>query len=267
MMQRGRRAAAIAAVTVVLGAGFAAARVPAEGHPGLPSGHAPAARGHEAAAESEASPAEHDESAPPEPMNWWHGLLGEKADEEPNLLWRAPGEPPPFLASLINFGVLVFLFVRFGKRPLAAVLVKRKETIMREIDEAQRLRRAAEQRLEEYEGRLSKIGVELERVRREFLEQGERDKERIVREAKDRRERMTKDAEILIVQESKQMQKEMLAEVVSEATRLATEILAKRMTLGDHDRFAEGFLSDLRSRSPRSGSLPAQGAAAKGRPS
>jgi F-type H+-transporting ATPase subunit b len=209
--------------------------------------------------------AAHDESAPPPPINWWHGLLGEKSGVEPNLLYRSPGEPPPFLAALINFGVLVFILVRFGRKPLAAALLKRKETLTREIDDAQRLRREAEERLQQYESRLEKIGDELERVRREFREQGERDKERIVREANQRREQMHKDAELLLAQEGKQMRQDLLVEVVNEATRVAVDLLATRLTLGDHDRFAEAFLTQVRSKYQRGGgaSVPVS-AVAKG---
>jgi F-type H+-transporting ATPase subunit b len=211
---------------------------------------------------------EHDENGPPPPINWWHGLFGEKADHEPDLFFREPGEPPPFLASLINFGVLVFIVVRYGRKPLAASLLRRKETITREIEEAQRFRREAEARLKEYEARLEKIGEELERVRREFREQGERDKERIVREANERRERMKKDTDLLLAQEVKQMQADLLAEVVNEATRVATELLSRRLTLGDHDRFAEAFLMQLRaSKGPRTGTSmapPPVSAVAKG---
>jgi F-type H+-transporting ATPase subunit b len=136
------------------------------------------------------------------------------------------------------------------------------------------MRKAAEERLEQYEAKLSKISDELERVRREFREQGERDKERIIAEAKERRERMRKDTEIVLAQEAKQMQKELLAEVVTQATRVATEILSKSTTLGDHDRFAESFLQQLRTGARLSAGPPARGgssypgpAAAKGNPS
>jgi F0F1-type ATP synthase membrane subunit b/b' len=61
---------------------------------------------------------------------------------------------------------------------------------------------------------------------------------------------MQKDTEILLEQEAKQLRQELLAEVVNEATRQAADILAKRMTLGDHDRFAESFLAELRARGP-----------------
>jgi F-type H+-transporting ATPase subunit b len=206
------------------------------------------------------------EHGAPEPINWWHGLLGVKEGHPPDLLYRAPGEPAPFLASLINFGVLVFIVVKFGKKPLTESLVRRKESITREIEEAQRFRHEAEKRLAEYEARLAKIGEELERVRREFREQGEKDKQRIVGEARERQERMLKDAQLLLSQESKQMEADLLAEVVNEATRQATELLSRRLTLGDHDRFAEAFLAQLRSsRTPRAGApAPPVPAMAKG---
>jgi F-type H+-transporting ATPase subunit b len=246
----------------------------AQGH-GAAAQHGNAAQGapgHAEAAHGEhGEHGEHDEKAPPPPINWWHGLLGEKANEPPSILWRAPGEPPPFLASLINFGILVLVVNRYGRKALANGLVKRKEGITREIDEATRMRKSAEERLEQYEAKLAKISDELERVRREFREQGERDKERIIQEAKERRERMRKDTEFVLLQEAKQIRHELLAEVVAQATRVATEILSKNTTLGDHDRFAEAFLHQLRTSARMTSGPPARGgssypgpAAAKG---
>jgi F-type H+-transporting ATPase subunit b len=237
------------------------------GHGHAPSGNAES--GHGAGAHTE-----HDEKAPPPPINWWHGLLGEKVNEPPSILWREPGEPPPYLASVINFGILVLVVNRYGRKALSDALVKRKESITREIDEATRLRKSAEERLAQYEAKLAKISDELERVRREFREQGERDKERIVQEAKERRERMRKDTEIVLAQEGKQLRQELLAEIVEQATRIATEILSKNTTLGDHDRFAEAFLHHLRTGARIGATAPARGgssypgpAAAKGNPS
>jgi F-type H+-transporting ATPase subunit b len=231
------------------------------------------AAGHEGAKHGEAGAkhaehgghAERDEKGPPPPINWWHGLLGEKPDVEPSLLWREPGEPPPYLASLLNFGLLVFIVVKFGRKPLRDALVKRKETIVRELEDAKRLREAAEKRLAEYEAKLGKIHEDLERVRRDFREQGELDKQRIVAEAKERRDRMKRDAEVLLSQEVKQMRQELVVEVVQKATKLATELLGKEMTLGDHDRFAEMFLNELRTGGRARGfGAVAASAAAKG---
>jgi F-type H+-transporting ATPase subunit b len=240
---------------------------------GAHAGHAaPGEHGHDAHGEAaHGEHGAHDEKAPPPPINWWHGLLGEKANEPPSILWRAPGDPPPFLASLINFGVLLFIVNRYGRKALGDALAKRKENITREIDEATRLRKSAEERLAQYETKLEKISDELERVRREFRDQGERDKQRIIQEAKERSQRMRKDTDLVLAQEAKQMRQDLLAEVVREATLVATEILSKNTTLGDHDRFAEAFLQQLRSNARLSVAPPVRGgssypgpAAAKG---
>jgi F-type H+-transporting ATPase subunit b len=256
-------AAALVAVGVLLYAG----RTPAQGQhaqPGPPATaqrvpvrrgapnarpiHPPlkkvAAHGHEADAHAEH--AAHDESGPPPPINWWHGLLGPKEGAAPSLLWRSPEEPPPFLASVINFAVLAFVIAYFGRKPLASALAKRKESIMREIDEAQKTREAAEARLKQYEAKLERMGEEIERLRSELREQGERQKARIVAEANERRERMRQDAQLLLAHERDEMRRNLTREAVDDAARIAVELLAQRMTLADHERFVETCFAELR---------------------
>jgi F-type H+-transporting ATPase subunit b len=222
----------------------------AQGRPKAPNARgAPApvkkAGTHGHGADSPSSHAAHDENGPPPPINWWHGLLGTKDGVHPGLLWRGPEEPPPFLASVINFGALVFILVYFGKKPLAAALAKRKESIMREIDEAQRMRDAAESRLKEHEAKLERMGEEIERLRREIREQGEHDKARIIAEANERRERMKADAQLLLAHELEELRRGLMKEAVDEASRIATELLAQRMTLADHERFVDAFFAEL----------------------
>lgn len=235
------------------------------------SAHAEPEHAHEAVAEHEGgehgSVHEHDEKAPPEDINWIYGLISEKKGAEPSLWFRPVGMPPPFLATLINFGILIFLAVRYGRKPVAEGLAKRKDTILRDIEEAQRLRSAAETRLREYEAKLAHIHEELERVSKDFRDQGERERDRIVREAGERRERMKKDAEFLLSQELKQMKTDLLREAVDEATRRAQELLTQRLTQADHDRFAEQFITDLRPAKGAGASTPPYGAVAKGTPS
>jgi F-type H+-transporting ATPase subunit b len=197
---------------------------------------------------SEGGHAEHDEKAPPQEINWWHGVLGPKEGVEPGFLFRRPDEPPPFLASIFNFAVLVFAFVYFGRKPLADALVKRKEDITREMTEAQRLHEQAQERLAQYEAKLSGLTDELERIKASYREQGLRDKERIIREAKERSEKMHADAAQILEQELKHTRQLLLAETVEQATRLATQLIAEHGTPSDHDRFAENFLRQLGAR-------------------
>jgi len=133
---------------------------------------------------------------------------------------------------------------------------------MRDIDEAQRMREASEKRLEEYKLRLEKIEDELERVRREFREAGERERERIIAEANERRERMKRDAEFLLSQELKQMRQDLLHETVDQALRGAAELLRAKLTPAEQDRYLEALLLQLPARSGSGKGVEA--AAAKG---
>src|SRR5690606_34569991 len=100
---------------------------------------------------------------------------------------------------------------------------------------------ASEKRLEEYKLRLEKIEDELERVRREFREAGERERERIIAEANERRERMKRDAEFLLSQELKQMRQDLLHETVDQALRGAAELLRAKLTPAEQDRYLEAL--------------------------
>jgi F-type H+-transporting ATPase subunit b len=179
------------------------------------------------------------------PINWFSGLLGEKDGVEPDLLTRKTGMPVPFLANIINLSVLLYLGFRFGKKPLEEGLKKRKTDLMRDIDEAAKVKAEAEARLGEYEGKLKKIDDELARIKKEYAEQGERDKERIVRDAKEKRARMKRDAELLVEQEGKALEKSLVEQTVARATALAEDLVKQKLASSDHERLADEYLRDV----------------------
>ena len=187
----------------------------------------------------------HSNNGPPLPMNWIYGFLGKDDKVEPSLLWRKSDMPPPFLANLINFAIFAFVIVRFGKKPLQDALVNRKKAIMQDIDAAGKMKDEASKRLQQYEDRLANIDKEIARIQQDFREQGEREKDRILKEAEEKRERMLKDAQFLIEQEAKQLRLDMMREAVETAVAEATKLLVQKVSATDHDRVAEDYLSQL----------------------
>jgi len=233
-------------------------------HP--PSGHAqhdvaaaPGAHGGHDAKGGHAEGA-HDPNAAPQPINLWRGLFG-TTDHEPEsilgqLALRPKDMPPPFLANLINFSVFAWVIWRFGRKPIAESLRKRKDHILHDMDAAKKMKDEAETRLAGYEERLAKIDQEIERIRRDFREQGERDKERIIKDAEEKRDRMLKDAAFLIEQEAKQLRITLLNETVDTAVRAAEDILRQRVGAADDTRINEEFLRQIAS---THGSSPTRG--------
>ena len=179
-------------------------------------------------------------------INWFTGLIAEKEGlKEGNLLFRPKGTPAPFGAWLINTAILFYVVGRFGARPVSDALKKRKRTIMQGMDEAAKMKEDAGDRLAGYEDKLEHLDEELERLKREMREAGETERRRILADASEKRERMERDARLLIEQELKAAREMLLRDTVASAVRSATETLQKEISSADHERLAEEYLAAL----------------------
>jgi F-type H+-transporting ATPase subunit b len=247
-------------------------RVGPQGMPGMPgmpnrqlgqrrpgSAPVPPKKAHDDGGHKKVCPG-HGPTDKPHHINWWQGLLmvnnerAEKGGFLNHLLFRyhndqdpcdPKNEPPPFLASILNFAALGYLLVRFGRKPLAEALVKRREGIMNEIETATRLREEAEDRLLEYEEKLENMQDKLEELRTEYAAAAEAERKHILQEAEERRARMRRDAEFRIEQELKQARVELLREAVEGAVVAAEELIAKRVGPPDLDRIANEYLRSI----------------------
>jgi F-type H+-transporting ATPase subunit b len=242
-VRRGLAAVAFASVLFVLFAGHARADEPSS------AGAAPAtaAKGEEAG-----------EAEPSGEINWATGFLGEKDGVEPGLLYRPKGMGPPFLANIINSAILFVILVGAGRKPVAEALKKRKARIVAGMEEAARMKAEAEKQLAEYEAKLANIDTEIERIRRDMRESADIERRRILTEAKERRERMERDARLLVEQELKAARESLMKETVIGAIRSAQELLATQLSAGDHDRIAQEHLQSF-VRSPSTSIAPGGG--------
>jgi F-type H+-transporting ATPase subunit b len=182
-------------------------------------------------AKHEAAEAESEE---PKPINWT--TFG--------------GETPPYLAMVINFGILITGYYLLGRKPIAAGLQSRRDSIAKDIEEAQKMRREAEERAKLYQAKLEKLDEEVRTAREGLVHAGEAERDRIILEAEAKAERMRRDAEFLVEQELKQIRVDLLRDTVEAAVGAAEELLKKRVTAADQERLAEDYLSDLGGKKP-----------------
>jgi F-type H+-transporting ATPase subunit b len=198
-------------------------------------------------------------------FNWSHGLLGEKEGVEPSLLWRAPGTAPPFVATLFNTLLLVGIFVRFARKPLAKGLADRRQRIMRGIEDASAMQKEATEQLRLYRSKLDNLDAEIERVRREMREGAEAERRRALEEASTRRVRLEQEARVLIERELEALRDQLTKETANAALNSARELLKRSVSTDDHRRLCDEYLAAL---APASGSgeLPRVSVPAEGTP-
>jgi F-type H+-transporting ATPase subunit b len=211
------------------------------------SGHARADTAPEAPAaeHSEHGEASHGEEEPEPEFNWAYGFLGEKDGVEPSVAYRPKGMPAPFLANIINAAILFGIIVVAGKKPVVDGLKKRKERIVLGMEEAGKMKADAERQLAQYEERLKHLDSEIDRIRKDMRESAEAERQRILVEAKERRDRMERDAKLLVEQELKAAREALMHETVAAAMKSAEEIIAKEIGVADHDRLAGDYLATL----------------------
>ena len=215
----------------------------------------------------------HGPMDPPHHPNWWEGIIGvnNEAWEQGGinrLFWRYHNHnnpcdpknmPPPFLASMLNFGVLAFILFRFGRKPLREALVKRRQTIMQEIDNSNRLKEQAERRLQEYEGKLENLDEMLVALKADYAAQAELERKNLLVELEERRARMRRDAEFRLEQELKEARLLLLQEAVRGAASAAEQLVRKHVSAADQERLAEDYVKAFPSAVSGSG-LTGQGA-------
>ncbi|MFZ5891705.1 MAG: hypothetical protein ACOY0T_11680 [Myxococcota bacterium] len=182
-----------------------------------------------------------------EDVNWYYGLLGEKEGlEHPDVLWRPKGMPVPFAALAFNTALLYYILYRVFGRGVVDGLRKRKEGILRGMEEAAKMKREAEAQLQSYEEKLAQIDQEVSRIQTQMRKAAEAEHARILQEAKERRERMERDAHLLVQQELKAVRETLIETTIASALKSAEQTLRQRLTEADQQRFGDEYLNSIR---------------------
>jgi F0F1-type ATP synthase membrane subunit b/b' len=175
---------------------------------------------------------EAEEEGPPADPIWWTT----KFLNNPNVSYGA---------MAINFLILIGIFYRFGRKPLAEGLKDRKKNIATSIENAQKILGEAKQRSKKYKNKLEKVEADAEEAKQSQVSTGKGDAEHIVRNAEEKAARLGRDVEFILEQETKQTQLDLVRETVEKAAKEAEALLKSNVSTADQERLAEEFLSKL----------------------
>ena len=178
--------------------------------------------------------AEAEEEGPPADPIWWTT----KFLNNPKVSYGA---------MAINFLILIGIFYRFGRKPLAEGLKERKKSIATSIENAQKILGEAKQRSRKYKNKLEKVEADAQEAKQSQVSTGKGDAEAIVRNAEEKAARLARDVDFILDQEQKQTQLDLVRETVEKAAKEAEVLLKSNVSAADQERLAEEFLSKLQS--------------------
>jgi F-type H+-transporting ATPase subunit b len=145
----------------------------------------------------------------------------------------------------VNFGILVFLFLKFGKKPLMNFLFGERNKIkdmLHQVDDSVKKARALMDA--EYE-KVKDIDRQLESIKEEIIALGKIEKETIIGSAKTTAAQMIEDAKRQSEYRLITAKEKFSAEMLEMAVSIAVEKLKKEVSPEDNDRFIDQFTSLL----------------------
>jgi F-type H+-transporting ATPase subunit b len=144
--------------------------------------------------------------------------------------------------KIVNFGVLVFILVKFAKKPLQDFLRKRTETIEKTLNEAKEAKEAALKALQEAEKRLDTKDEEIAAIIAAAKKSGELERERIIEESGKLKEKILEQAKTNIEYELKHAKESIKAEAVELAMELAEKKLKEKLTKTEQEKLLDESL-------------------------
>lgn len=162
------------------------------------------------------------------------GLASESGND-----WRPTYD---IVMKWLNFGILVFLFVKYAKKPLLDFLSLRREEVARDIESLEEEKKQADLKSRETRELIEKGEAHIALIKQRIIEQGEQEKARIIREAQEQGRFMLEDAKERAENQLIQAERSFKAELLASAIELAADRLPAEMTQADHDNLFDAYL-------------------------
>jgi F-type H+-transporting ATPase subunit b len=143
----------------------------------------------------------------------------------------------------INFGIIVFVFIKYAKDPLMNFLRGQKEKLAKEIERLEDEKQDAASKVKEMIKTIDESEERFEELKERIVRQGENKKAEIIQAAQAQSESMIVDAKRRIESHFLQAKNDLRAELIDQSIDLALERFPKEMTPEDNEKFTREFLT------------------------
>jgi len=168
-------------------------------------------------------------------------LLGHDAfAAEKSSNWRPMYD---LILRYINFGIIVFVIVKYGKTPIMNFLRGQKEKLAEEIKRLEDEKENVASQVKEMVKTIDESEERFEELKQRIVGRGEKKKAEIIQDAQAHSESMIVDAKRRIKYYYLQAKHDFRAELIDAAIDLALERFPKEMTPEDNEKFTHEFLT------------------------
>jgi len=151
----------------------------------------------------------------------------------------------------VNFGVLVAVFIKFARKPLMDALRGVLDKIAGELGAIKKQHGDKRTDLDSENAKLREIQKHLDEIRGRIIKMGEKEKQKIIDQAKIAAEKMIEDAKSYAVFQLAKARKQLSDEMVDIAISMVEERLKKEITKEDNEKLVSEFLINLGAMKPQ----------------
>ena len=143
----------------------------------------------------------------------------------------------------LNFGIIVFILVKYARTPIKDFLLSRREEVAREIEMVEEKKEEANKKIQDAARMLDESEVRFTRVKERIIQEGETKKQKLIEDAQ-------QESKILLESTMKKIDNQLLdaqrafkSELVDTAISLAMKRLPDEITSEDNQNFTNQFLA------------------------
>ena len=142
----------------------------------------------------------------------------------------------------INFGIIVFLIVKYGKTPLMNFLRGQKDKLAQEINRLENEEEEVKAKIKETLKTVDESEIRFSELKDRIVQQGKKKKTEIIESAQNQSKMMLEDAKRRINTYFLQAKNEFRAELIDKAMNMALEQLPGEITPEDNEKFTRVFV-------------------------
>jgi F-type H+-transporting ATPase subunit b len=143
----------------------------------------------------------------------------------------------------LNFGIIVFILVKYARTPIRDFLLSRREEVAREIERIEGKKEEANQKIQDAARMLDESEVRFARIKERLIQEGEIKKQKIIEDAR-------QESKILLESTKKRLENQLVdakkafkSELVDMAVSLAMKRLPDEITAEDNQKLTDQFLA------------------------
>lgn len=145
----------------------------------------------------------------------------------------------------INFFILAFFLVKYGRKPLVNFLQGQKDEVADHIHRLQKQKNALDAKIKKTQAMIEDSSARFEQIKSRIIEDGERARKKIIEDARDQSKNIIEVEKLKASQQIAQAKSRFMSELVDEASRLAIAKLPSEITDADHNKLQDLFISSL----------------------